>query len=114
MNLVAKEFAAARDDDRGVLVLSIKAGASKQLRSALLVDPRDIEGTAESLDQALDMSPAEQMIRMRVMRANVAGFGHHWWLEQLMHAAAASRRPPLPMRHVPISVMAGRDHSAGM
>jgi trehalose 6-phosphate synthase len=113
MNLVAKEFAAAREDERGVLVLSIKAGAAKQLRSALLVDPRDVEGMAGSLNQALEMSPAEQMIRMRVMRATVAGFGHHWWTEQLMNAAAATRVPPVALQNAAVSAIASRARSAG-
>jgi len=74
MNLVAKEFIAARDDERGVLVLSSFTGASRELTEALVVNPYDIERAAEALAVALRMSPDEQRARMRSMRAQVAHF----------------------------------------
>jgi trehalose 6-phosphate synthase len=104
MNLVAKEFALARDDWRGVLVLSQDAGAARQLRGALLVDPREIDGSAQALARALDMSTAEQARRMRLLRANVRKFSASWWTRQILRdglfframparAAAMHRRP---------------------
>jgi len=72
MNLVAKEFVAARDDDRGVLVLSEMAGAARQLNAALIVDPYDVEASAEALARALRMPDREQAARMQSMRAVVA------------------------------------------
>jgi len=71
MNLVAKEFVAARDDERGVLVLSQFAGASRELPEALIVNPYDADQCAAALLAALDMPEAEQRDRMRLMRGLV-------------------------------------------
>ena len=57
MNLVAKEFVAARDDQEGVLLLSTFAGASRELSEALIVNPYDTRGMAEAIEQALIMPP---------------------------------------------------------
>ena len=93
MNLVAKEFVSARDDQRGVLVLSQFAGAAQQLRAALLVNPSDIDKSAGALGEALGMSIAEQSKRMRLMRDNVATFDASWWARQLVqHAAPGDQR----------------------
>src|SRR5580658_5221723 len=59
MNLVAKEFVAARHDDRCVLILSCFTGAANELRDALLINPYDIDQTAEAIRIALDMDPEE-------------------------------------------------------
>ena len=69
MNLVAKEFVAARDDERGVLILSQFTGAARELVEALIVNPYDIEQSAAALHLALTMTPGEQRDRMRSMRA---------------------------------------------
>jgi len=87
MNLVAKEFVFARGDERGVLVLSKYAGASQQLREALLIDPYDVDESAHVLARALAVSSAEQAYRMRKLRANVAAFDGQWWMRQLMNDA---------------------------
>jgi trehalose 6-phosphate synthase len=87
MNLVAKEFVAARDDERGVLVLSQLAGAAQQLRAALLVNPYAVDNSADVLTQALGMSVAEQVKRMRLLRANVSTFDASWWANQLLQDA---------------------------
>ena len=84
MNLVAKEFVAARDDERGVLVLSEFAGAAQQLRAALLVSPRRIEQSAAALADALRMPAIEQAKRMRILRAEVTSSDASWWAAQLM------------------------------
>ncbi len=60
MNLVAKEFVAARDDERGVLILSSFAGASCELPEALIVNPYDSHAMAKAFDRALRMSDEEQ------------------------------------------------------
>ena len=67
MNLVAKEFIAARDDERGILVLSQFTGASRELPEALTVNPYDIDQCAAALHLALTMPPEEQRARMRSM-----------------------------------------------
>jgi len=92
MNLVAKEFVSARDDERGVLVLSQLAGAALQLRAALPVNPYAVDNSAEILAEALGMSVAEQSTRMRVLRANVATFNASWWASQLLHDALLENR----------------------
>jgi trehalose 6-phosphate synthase len=96
MNLVAKEFVCARDDERGVLVLSRFAGAARQLGAALIVNPYAVDTTAEALAAALTMPAQEQAARMRQMRKVVASSDTKWWTEQLLaDAASASRESPL-------------------
>ena len=68
MNLVAKEFVAARQDEEGVLILSPFTGASRELRDALVVNPYDVEQLAEAIRFALEMDPEEKKARMRRMR----------------------------------------------
>jgi trehalose 6-phosphate synthase len=96
MNLVAKEFVCARDDKRGVLVLSRFAGAAKQLTAALLVNPFAIDESASALGRALAMSGAEQSRRMRQMRASVATFSATWWAQQLVTDSAHARAAKTP------------------
>jgi trehalose 6-phosphate synthase len=71
MNLVAKEFVTSRDDEDGVLVLSRFAGAAGELGDALIVNPYDVEETADALRAALAMEPAERRERMRHLRETV-------------------------------------------
>ncbi len=89
MNLVAKEFVAARDDDRGVLLLSQFAGASQQLRAAVPVNPFDTERSAQAVAQALSMPAIEQARRMRILRAEVTSCDASWWARQLLDDARA-------------------------
>ena len=92
MNLVAKEFVSARTDHRGVLVLSEFAGAARQLRAAVLIDPYAIDATAHTLARAIMMPPSEQAHRMRLLRANVARYDSRWWREQMFEDARAVGR----------------------
>ena len=99
MNLVAKEFVAARDDLRGVLVLSRFTGAARELTEALIVNPYDIDAAAGALAAALDMPPAEQEERMRAMRALVAELNVYRWAgKMLLDATRARRRERLATR----------------
>jgi trehalose 6-phosphate synthase len=91
MNLVAKEFVVARDDERGVLVLSRGTGSACELTGALIVDPFDIEGCAGVLARALAMTPGEQATRMRAMRRVVAEFNVHRWIGDMLTDAARLR-----------------------
>jgi trehalose 6-phosphate synthase len=84
MNLVAKEFICARDDERGVLVLSRFTGAARQLTGALLVNPYTVDESACVLRRALTMPVTEQLERMRQMRTSVATFSATWWAQQLV------------------------------
>jgi trehalose-6-phosphate synthase len=112
MNLVSKEFVAARDDDRGVLVLSAFAGASHELRDALIVNPYDREQSARSLAAAIEMPVLQQRFRMRRMRRAVASFDAHAWatrlLEDAAHEPSVLAKPVMPYRRaafveVPVS-----------
>ena len=84
MNLVAKEFLAARQDERGVLILSCFTGAARELPDALLVNPYDIDQTAEAIRAALEMSPEEIQARMRRMRKIVMEHNVYRWAGSLI------------------------------
>jgi len=84
MNLVAKEFVAAREDDRGVLILSGFTGAARELRDALLVNPYDIEQMAEAIRYALEMDSAEREARMARMRRAVRENNIYRWAADLI------------------------------
>lgn len=87
MNLVAKEYIAAQDpDDPGVLVLSRFAGAAEQLKEALLVNPYDTHGTAETLQQALQMPLAERKVRHSRLLERVREQDVHWWRRSFLDA----------------------------
>jgi trehalose 6-phosphate synthase len=92
MNLVAKEFVAARDDERGVLILSQFTGAARELPEALVVNPYDADQCAAALHLALTMPEAEQRDRMRLMRGLVADFNVFRWAGRMLLDAAAMRR----------------------
>jgi trehalose 6-phosphate synthase/phosphatase len=79
MNLVAKEFVAARTDDDGVLVLSEFAGAAAELNGAMTVNPYDVEGVADTIQRALSMPVEERRARMRGLRRRVAEHDVHAW-----------------------------------
>ncbi|MHB8419558.1 MAG: alpha,alpha-trehalose-phosphate synthase (UDP-forming) [Myxococcales bacterium] len=91
MNLVAKEFVAARDDGRGVLVLSSFTGAAAELTEALIVNPYDLEQASAALATALEMPPAEQADRLRAMRARLADANVYRWAERMILDAAQLR-----------------------
>jgi trehalose 6-phosphate synthase len=84
MNLVAKEFVAARDDEQGVLVLSRFTGAARELRDAVLVNPYDIERTADAIRYALEMAPEERSARMKRMRKTVKEGNIYRWAGNLI------------------------------
>jgi alpha,alpha-trehalose-phosphate synthase [UDP-forming] len=84
MNLVAKEFLAARHDEDGVLVLSCFTGAARELRDALIVNPYDIDQTAEAIRAALEMEPHERKERMQHMRKLVREQNIYRWAGDLI------------------------------
>jgi trehalose 6-phosphate synthase len=92
MNLVAKEFVAARDDDAGVLILSEFTGAARDLPEALIVNPYDVHQAGEAMAAALAMSPEHQRERMRAMRRTVAEHNVYRWAGQMLIDAAEVRR----------------------
>lgn len=84
MNLVAKEFVAARSDEQGVLILSEFAGASRELKNALIVNPYNGEQTATAILAALEMSKAEQAKRMKTMRNELKSHNVFRWSAELI------------------------------
>jgi trehalose 6-phosphate synthase len=92
MNLVAKEFVAAREDERGVLVLSRFTGAARELTEALVVNPYDLEQASAALATALAMPAAQQAERMRAMRRLVAEFNVYRWAGRMLVDAGRLRQ----------------------
>jgi trehalose 6-phosphate synthase len=84
MNLVAKEFLAARHDERGVLILSQFTGAARELRDALLVNPYDIDQTAEAIRAALEMEPEDKQLRVHRMRKVIREHNIYRWAGNLI------------------------------
>jgi trehalose 6-phosphate synthase len=91
MNLVAKEFVAARTDLKGVLVLSEFTGAARELTEALIVNPYDLEKCSEALAAALTMPEDEQRDRMRSMRSILVQFNVYRWAGKMLVDAARLR-----------------------
>jgi trehalose 6-phosphate synthase len=91
MNLVCKEFVAARDDERGVLILSRFAGAAREMPEALIVNPYHVEETADALHQALVMPEGEQRERMASLRTTVREFNVYRWAGRMLSDAARWR-----------------------
>jgi trehalose-6-phosphate synthase len=91
MNLVAKEFIASRDDDKGVLILSQFTGAARELEDALIVNPYDLSGTADAIRQALEMTLPERNERMRDMRRIVRERNIYRWAADLVAELAHVR-----------------------
>ncbi len=92
MNLVAKEFVAARDDEQGVLVLSQFTGAARELHEALIVNPYDLDESSLALAAALGMPHEEQRDRMHAMRSVVAEFNVYRWAGRMLIDAERLRR----------------------
>jgi alpha,alpha-trehalose-phosphate synthase [UDP-forming] len=106
MNLVAKEYVAARDDEDGVLLLSKFTGAAVELRDALIVNPYDINGVAEAIHTGLEMNRADRRQRMQRMRRQVMEHNIYLWaasvlgdLRELRLDEGESQEPahPLPV-----------------
>jgi trehalose 6-phosphate synthase len=84
MNLVAKEYIAARQDADGVLILSRFTGASQELRDAILVNPYDLEDTAAAIYRAVTMSAEDRQSRMRRMQVQVGEHNVYRWAALLL------------------------------
>lgn len=91
MNLVAKEYCASTIDDYGVLILSEFAGAAEQMgRGALIVNPYDLEGTADAIYRAFAMEPEKRKRRMRALRAGIRQNNVYRWVEMFLEAYRSS------------------------
>jgi trehalose 6-phosphate synthase len=121
MNLVAKEFVAARGDGQGVLVLSEFAGAACELTDAVIVNPFDPDGLADGLYAALTMPADEQRRRMRRMRRQVGGHNVYRWAGTILTEVAGLVRrdralPRVsrdPKGSVPTSAIVGASRLTG-
>jgi trehalose 6-phosphate synthase len=91
MNLVAKEFVAAREDEGGALILSQFTGAARELRDAIFVNPYDTEQLADSIRLALEMDPEEKHDRMKRMRRFVKEHNVYRWAGNLLAELAEIR-----------------------
>ncbi len=97
MNLVAKEFVASRDDEDGVLILSTFAGASRELAEAVLINPFDVNETADAMEIAMRMGRDERRDRMSLMRRTVKENNVYRWAgRMLMDASRIRQRQSLP------------------
>ena len=86
MNLVSKEYAAERNDELGVLVLSQFTGASHDLKGALVINPYSVKEIADAIYRGLTMPPSEQNRRMKTMRNSVKNYNIYRWAAELLKA----------------------------
>jgi trehalose 6-phosphate synthase len=100
MNLVAKEFIGARDDEQGVLILSQFTGAARELTEALVINPYDIDQFAAALHVALTMPKVEQRARMQSMRGLIQEFNVYRWAGRMLTDAARMRQRERVMKQV--------------
>ncbi|MDF0649912.1 MAG: trehalose-6-phosphate synthase [Nitrospira sp. LK265] len=100
MNLVAKEFVGARDDEQGVLILSQFTGAARELTEALVINPYDIDQFAAALHLGLTMPKVEQRARMQSMRGLIQEFNVYRWAGRMLIDAARMRQKERVMKHV--------------
>jgi trehalose 6-phosphate synthase len=84
MNLVAKEYVGACEDEQGALILSLFAGASRELESALIVNPYDTDQVADAIRYSLEMPAEERQSRMHKMRATVKDANVYAWAASLI------------------------------
>ena len=91
MNLVAKEFVSARDDEKGVLILSQFTGASRELKDAFIINPYDIGQTAEAIKRGLEMPLSEQKDRMGRMRTALKDYNVFRWASEMIKELAQVR-----------------------
>ena len=101
MNLVAKEYLAARQDCDGVLVLSRFAGAAQELRDALLVNPYDVRQVGEAVRTGLEMSAGERRLRMERMRHQVKEYNVYRWAANVLTDVCAVRIEDEVLVHAP-------------
>lgn len=103
MNLVAKEYVATRVDEDGVLILSEFAGASDELRQALLINPHDIEGLKDAIMQAIEMPRRDRARRMRTLRKRVLTYDVARWSAAFLDALTRSAHGDHPLQNPPVN-----------
>ncbi len=96
MNLVAKEYVAARTDSDGVLILSEMAGSAEELGEAIIVNPNNCEEVADAISEALSMSPDEQRLRMEPMKSRLRRNDVFKWAELFVEKLSTIQAEALP------------------
>ena len=86
MNLVSKEYAAQKNNELGVLILSQFTGASHDLKGALIINPYSTKEIGESIHRAIAMPHTEQRRRMKLMRQSVKDYNVYRWAAELIKA----------------------------
>jgi trehalose 6-phosphate synthase len=110
MNLVAKEYVAAREDGSGALVLSEFAGAAAELEDAFLVNPHDVDGLKETLLRAMQANPGDLAARMTAMREHLRSHDILAWARAYLTALDQTGRlaERLPRQRAQSAAAAGR------
>ena len=106
MNLVAKEFVTARDDEGGSLILSEFTGAARDLPDAILVNPFDVKQMTAALHQSLTMPAEEQRRRIRKMRAQVSDYNIFRWAGMLLSEVGRQNNLEVPQDELTRAVIA--------
>jgi trehalose-6-phosphate synthase len=94
MNLVAKEFIACQEDERGVLLLSRFTGSAEEIEGACLINPFNVDGFVAALRTALSMSGEERRRRMRRMRRQLRSSTIFDWLDSILARSTAIMAQP--------------------
>ena len=115
MNLVAKEYVAARADGKGALILSRFTGASHELNDAFIINPYDTDEVAQAIRSALSMNEEEKTARMNRMRAVIREHNVYRWAENLIAELASIRMEPMaPPAKPPVAVQPRKALQQGM
>lgn len=102
MNLVCKEYIASKLDQKGVLILSEMAGASKELSDAILINPNDIRQMIDAIKEALTMSEPEQKRRMKSMQESIKRYNIHAWVSLFMERLSFIKKEQENLRTKPL------------
>ena len=92
MNLIAKEYLAARSDGSGVLILSDMAGSARELNDAVLVNPNNLDQIAEAIREALSLDRGAQVERNRLMRGRIESYTVVRWAHDFISELARARQ----------------------
>lgn len=103
MNLIAKEYVATKREGKGVLILSEMAGASKEVREAIIVNPNDLEEIAGALKDALEMPEEEQRRRNRIMQSRLERHDVVRWADSFVQSLREIKDEERVMQHKQLS-----------
>jgi len=106
MNLISKEFLAARVDRKGVLVLSETAGSARELGEAISVNPNNVDQIADAIREALEMPVSEQQEKNERMHRRLKRYDIHYWAQDFMEKldAASALQSSLSVKKLSSSV----------